>query len=191
MKIMLGIGVASLAIACVWIIGAATSPDAGKPAPPSVAATEGVASRPAWAASSAPVAQAVPAAVPSAAIAASQPTPPAVIPAAVSMAEARERGDDRMPPLDTTSSNQPVPAPTPWELGDEQRYLAYEQREQQRVRAAYLRAADESLPQWRAAINEARARGMPAEDIAKAEEKVQRLEAMQAELKKREASGGR
>lgn len=115
----------------------------------------------------------------------------AIVPAAVSMAEAREHGDDRAPPIEATSPEQAAPAPTPWELADEKRYQAYEQREQQRVRAAYLKAADETLPQWRAATEEARSRGLPAEDIAQAEEKVKRLEAMRAELLKRENNGGR
>jgi hypothetical protein len=122
---------------------------------------------------------------------ASAPAVLPVIPAAVSMAQAREHGDDRAPPIDATAPDQAAPSPTPWELADEQRYLAFEQREQQRVRAAYLKAAGETLPQWRAAIEEARARGMAADDIAQAEEKVKRLEAVQADLRRPEKGGGR
>lgn len=134
-----------------------------------------------------PVASTGPVPAPAGMPASSAPAPSAtpVIPAAISMSEAREHGDDRAPPIEAASPDQAAPAPTPWELADEQRYLAYEQREQQRVRAAYLKAADEALPQWRAATEEARSRGLPAEDIAQAEEKVKRLEAMRAELLKR------
>lgn len=104
--------------------------------------------------------------------------------AATSMADARLHGDDRVPPIDDNTSEPGTPQPTAWELIDRQGYREYEQREQQRVRSAYEEAAAKQLLQWQAALTEARARGLPAQDIAAAEEKVRRLEAARANLLK-------
>lgn len=102
--------------------------------------------------------------------------------AAATMADARLHGDDRAPPIDDSRAEPGAPQPTAWELIDRQAYREYEQREQQRVRSAYVEAAAKQLTQWQAALAEARARGLPVQDIAAAEEKVRRLEAARASL---------
>lgn len=102
--------------------------------------------------------------------------------ASVSMAEARVHGDDRAPPIEPPTQGGDGPAATAWEMSDPARYQSYEQGQQQRVYAAYARAADGALTQWRARMAEARERGVSAQALSAGEEKIKKLEAMQAAL---------
>jgi hypothetical protein len=112
--------------------------------------------------------------------AASQPLPPT---AAQTMADARLKGDDRAPPIFPTTPDDEALAPTPWDMNDPARYHDYEKRRQRRVEDAYMQAAQQRLPAWRAALADARARGASAQELAAAQDKIQRLEAAQALLR--------
>lgn len=104
------------------------------------------------------------------------------VPASVSMASTRLHGDPEAPPI-VRSSETPV-APSENELADPKAYLAYEARQSVRLYASYIRAVDKELPILRGDIARGRAIGIAPEKIAKAEEKVRRLEAMRAQLLK-------
>jgi len=125
------------------------------------------------------IAPAAPAASPTPA---SAPAAPPIIPAAISMAQAREHGDDRAPPMAPRHGEDREP-PTQAELDDPARYQQYSERQERRVYSAYVKAADGLLPQLDRDIARARAEGgITPEQIAKAEEKRRRIAEMQAEL---------
>lgn len=125
--------------------------------------------------------------VPLAATAANRPDSPLLpvdqsAPAVVSMTDARERGDDRTPPIVTSNGDWREPA-SPAELTDPARYQQYEERQQRRLYSAYVQAADKALPKLDADIARARAEGaIGADQIAMVEEKRRRIAAMQSEL---------
>ncbi|QNM96930.1 hypothetical protein [Chitinimonas koreensis] len=101
-------------------------------------------------------------------------------PAVLSLSAARERGDERAPPLARSDEGrEPASAA---ELADPARYRQYAERQQRKLYRAYVAAADRMLPQLDADIARARSEGRidPAE-IAQAEEKRRRIAAMQAE----------
>ena len=107
------------------------------------------------------------------------------------MAEAREHGDDRAPPIERPAPESQASAATTWELSDPVRYREYELRGQRRLREEYLMAAEQELPKWKALLRQARATGAPPAAIAEAEEKIRRLEARQLTLRKGEPAEGR
>ena len=107
-------------------------------------------------------------------------------PAWQTMAQAREHGDDRAPPIERPLPESQAPAPSAWDLSTPARYREYELRGQQRLRAEYLMAVEEELPKWKALLAQARATGAPPAAIAEAEEKIRHLEARQVALR----SGG-
>ncbi|MBJ7311232.1 hypothetical protein ACFOLJ_27575 [Rugamonas sp. CCM 8940] len=92
----------------------------------------------------------------------------------LSMAEAREHGDQRTPPLqrDEAAPERASAA----QLADPEAYRQYEQGQKQRMLSAYVTAAESELPALRADVERARAAGLPAADIAKVEEKIRRIE---------------
>ncbi|SFM69882.1 hypothetical protein [Rugamonas rubra] len=92
----------------------------------------------------------------------------------LSMAEAREHGDSRTPPLQRDEA--PAQRASAAQLADPQAYRQYEQGQKQRMLGAYVAAADSELPALRADVERARAAGLPAADIAKVEEKIRRIE---------------
>jgi hypothetical protein len=96
------------------------------------------------------------------------------------MAEARIHGDQRAPPIDATMDT--IAPPTPRELGDLALHREYEERQNQRLRAEYLRAAESRLQTWQSALELAQAQGTSAEEMAAAREKIQRLESMWSPL---------
>lgn len=104
------------------------------------------------------------------------------VPASVSMANTRLHGDPEAPPI--VRSSEAAVTPTESELADPKAYQAYEARQNVRVYASYIRAVDKELPILRDDIARGRAIGIAPEKIAKAEEKVRRLEAMRAQLLK-------
>ncbi|GAB3359399.1 hypothetical protein [Lysobacter tyrosinilyticus] len=107
-------------------------------------------------------------------------------PAWQTMAEAREHGDDRAPPIERPLPESQAPAPTAWDLSDPARYREYELRGQQRLRAEYLMAVEEELPKWKALLARARASGAPPAAIAEAQDKIRHLEARQVALRNSE-----
>ncbi|MET3132191.1 hypothetical protein AAKU55_002461 [Oxalobacteraceae bacterium GrIS 1.11] len=106
------------------------------------------------------------------------PLEPAV-PAAYSLAQAREHGDARTPPL--VHEAPPAP-PSAAELDDPKAYQQYEARQNMKLYAGYVRAADADLPRLRDDIERGRQAGISQEQIAKAEQKLRGIEAMRAQL---------
>lgn len=91
----------------------------------------------------------------------------------LSMAETREHGDARTPPLERDEARTP---PTAAELADPKAYQQYQQGQQVRVLGAFVGAAAAELPRLQADVERGRAAGVPAEQIAKVEEKIRRIE---------------
>lgn len=100
-------------------------------------------------------------------------------PAHWSMADARENGDARMPPV---QRSDPGEAPTAWELENPDKYRDYEARQQMRLYGEYVQAASQAAPALRNDIERGRAEGIGPEQIAKAEEKLRRIEAARVGL---------
>lgn len=90
-------------------------------------------------------------------------------------------GDPRTPPIQHEQSTQETPSAA--ELADPKAYQQYETRQNARLYAAYVQAADEEIPRLREAIARARDMGIPPADLAKGEEKLRRITAMQAQLR--------
>ncbi|MFL6657648.1 MAG: hypothetical protein ACJ8GW_06235 [Massilia sp.] len=101
-------------------------------------------------------------------------------PAWVSMAQAREHGDDRAPPLQMPSAA--VVAPTAAQLADPVAYKNYEQSQQARTLAAFASAAEAEIPKLRADVERARREGIAPEEIAKVDAKIARLERMRRSI---------
>ncbi len=99
--------------------------------------------------------------------------------AAQSLVATRD-GDPRTPPIQHDEPMQN--GPTAVELADAKAYQQYETRQNSRLYAAYVKAADEEIPRLREAIARARDMGIPAADIAKGEEKLRRITAMQGQM---------
>ena len=109
------------------------------------------------------------------------PLPPLAVqmPAAHSLADARESGDERAPPIVRSTAAETA---TPAELADPQAYGRYEVRQHQRLLAAFVREAEQSLPRLQADIERGRAAGINPQQLAQAEEKARRIAAMRADL---------
>jgi len=101
-------------------------------------------------------------------------------PATQSLADAREHGDSRAPPVQHTPES--LDHPTPAELADPAAYQQYETRQNTRLYSAYVQAADANVPKLREDIARARMAGIAPEQIAKVEEKVRRIEEMRRML---------
>ncbi|MES2041674.1 MAG: hypothetical protein V4495_27985 [Pseudomonadota bacterium] len=99
--------------------------------------------------------------------------------AAQSLVATRD-GDPRTPPIEHNQVTQEMPSAA--ELADPKAYQQYEARQSTRLYAAYVQAADEELPRLREAIARARDMGIAPADIAKGEEKLRRITAMQKQL---------
>jgi hypothetical protein len=96
------------------------------------------------------------------------------------MAQARENGDPQAPPISRNTA--PTEQPTALELADPKAYQQFEGRQHLRQLAAFTQAAATEVPKLRDDIQRGRAAGIAPEQIAKAEEKVRRLEAMRTQL---------
>lgn len=111
------------------------------------------------------------------------PLPPldSSTPAWLSMAEAREHGDPRTPPVvhDEPSTQA---RPTAEQLADPQAYRRFEQGQHARLLASFADAAKEEVPRLRADVERGRAAGVPEGELAKMEEKIRRIEALGARL---------
>ena len=84
-------------------------------------------------------------------------------------------GNDRAPPLQEDTFRRT--APTAAQLADPAAYRAFEKNQHARVLAAFAAAAETELPKLKADVERARLAGIPPEQIAKVEKKIQRLEA--------------
>lgn len=100
--------------------------------------------------------------------------------AAQSMAETREHGDPRMPPLDRTPDRE---MPTSAELNDSKEYAQYEVRQNDKVYKAYVASADKEIPALQSDIERAKKEGISPEQIKVVEEKVRRIQEMRDQLK--------
>jgi hypothetical protein len=100
--------------------------------------------------------------------------------ASQSLAQARVAGDARTPPIEHVADA--TPGASSAELADPKAYAAYETRQNLRVYAQFVQAAEQTLPQLRADIERGKQLGIPADKIARAEEKYRRIAAEQASL---------
>lgn len=105
----------------------------------------------------------------------------AVVPASDSMADARLHGDARTPPL-VRPVSVPAAGPNAAQLADPQAYRAYQAGQDARVMAAFASAAQLEVPRLQADVERARASGIPADQIAKVEEKIRRLEQLRRDV---------
>ncbi len=96
------------------------------------------------------------------------------VPGWASLAEARERGDSRAPPLYRPGVADG--APNAAQLADPVAYQAYERSRQARTLAAFAAAARTKTAQLRADVAQARAAGIAPAEIVKVERKIHRLE---------------
>lgn len=99
--------------------------------------------------------------------------------AIASMQKARLEGDSRAPNLVEHHARE---TPTAEELEDHEQYLEYERRQQKRVYRAYVEASKIKTTQLRNMIEQGKAEGVSAEDIAFAEKKIRGIEEMAATL---------
>ncbi len=174
-----------LAAAALAGLGGMLRPDAAPmPSRPDAAPMVAAPSSPTPVAESLPAATAAvassAAAVASPVAAAETPTP-----AHWSMADARESGDERTPPLQRAPT---LPIPNAWELSDHAAYTRREADLRARARADYVRAADTHLPELAEGIARGRAAGVPPEAIAKMQAKLQRLQALRDELARQDVN---
>jgi vacuolar-type H+-ATPase subunit H len=100
--------------------------------------------------------------------------------AAQTMAQTREHGDPRMPPLDGGDERE---MPTPAELADPKAYSQYEARQNAKVYKAYVASADKEIPALQSDIDRGKKEGISPEQIKVVEEKVRRIQEMRDQLK--------
>lgn len=96
--------------------------------------------------------------------------------------DARLHGDDRAPPIvhETTIEQRA----TPEELASPEQYNAYEAREEMRLKANFVSAAQPRLMELQQQIQAMRNAGIDKEAIREAEEKLIQLNAMNQQLQK-------
>ncbi|GAB2845277.1 hypothetical protein GCM10027277_11690 [Pseudoduganella ginsengisoli] len=102
-------------------------------------------------------------------------------PAWLSLAEARENGDPRTPPVvhdDPATQAQPTAA----QLADPQAYRQFEQGQHARLLASFAEAAKDEVPRLRSDLERGRAAGVPEAELAKMQEKIRRIEALRDEV---------
>lgn len=107
------------------------------------------------------------------------PMPESNVDAATSMAEARQFGDPRTPPIMRSDNAE---KPTPDELANPELYQKYEERQHKRLIGAYLKATGEEIPRLQADIEKARAMGLSEEQLREGIEKQQRMQQMRDQL---------
>ncbi|MBI2380260.1 MAG: hypothetical protein HYV16_05870 [Gammaproteobacteria bacterium] len=107
---------------------------------------------------------------------------PVLKPAAIaSLRAARVHGDPRTPPI--VRDETPVELPSAEELAEPQAYGRYEARQERRLKAAFLKAADPELAKLQRQLAEMKRLGMDERALAEAREKWQRLQALQTRLR--------
>lgn len=101
-------------------------------------------------------------------------------PAWLSMADAREHGDPRTPPVVRDGPSTQA-QPTAEQLADPQAYRRFEQGRHARLLASFADAAKDEVPRLRADMERGRAAGVPEGELAKMAEKIRRIEALGSE----------
>jgi len=103
------------------------------------------------------------------------PIPPvdARAPAWISMAQSRQSGDERAPPIERSA---PAEHPDAALLADHDAYAAYQRAQNQRLAAGYVQAATPELSNLRADMERGREAGIPPEQLAHVAEKIRRIE---------------
>lgn len=100
--------------------------------------------------------------------------------AVTSLAQAREQGDARTPPLNPSKPRQ---APGADVIADETAYATYESQQQKRMYRAYVDAALPKVRELQALIDTARQRGdIPEQDIQQAQNKINGILQMREQL---------
>jgi hypothetical protein len=104
------------------------------------------------------------------------PLPPvdSSAPAWLSMAEARENGDARTPPI--ARATTPAVHADAAQLADPKAYAAFERSQHEKLLASFVVAAQQEVPRLRADLERGRAAGIDAAELAKVEEKIRRIE---------------
>jgi hypothetical protein len=95
-------------------------------------------------------------------------------PAWLSMAEARENGDPRTPPIERATA--PAVHADAAQMADPKAYAAFERGQNERLLASFVAAAQQEVPRLRADLERGRAAGIDAAELAKVEEKIRRIE---------------
>ena len=94
-------------------------------------------------------------------------------PAWLPLAEARESGDPRTPPI---QHDAPAEHPDASVLADPEAYAAHQLAQKQRLAAAYAQAAAPELARLQSDLEQGREAGVPPEELAKVAEKIRRIE---------------
>ncbi|SFF78138.1 hypothetical protein SAMN05518865_104316 [Duganella sp. CF458] len=94
-------------------------------------------------------------------------------PAWLPLAQARESGDARTPPIE---HGAPAEHPDASVLADPQAYAAHQLAQKQRLFAAYAQAAAPELARLQTDLEQGREAGIPPEELAKVAEKIRRIE---------------
>ncbi|UTY58982.1 hypothetical protein [Massilia sp. erpn] len=100
----------------------------------------------------------------------------------LSLAQAREHGDARTPPIVRDAEAQAAPDAN--QLADHKAYQKFEGSQHARLLASYASAAEAELPRLRADVERARAAGIPEQEIAKVVEKIRLIEQTRKEIVK-------
>lgn len=101
------------------------------------------------------------------------PTVDTRAPAWLSLAQARESGDDRTPPI---QHDVPAEHPDASVLADPEAYAAHQLAQKERLAAAYAQAAAPELARLQADLEQGREAGVPPAELAKVAEKIRRIE---------------
>lgn len=107
---------------------------------------------------------------------------PLALPRLESFMASSIEGDDRAPPIGTSTPREPPPAEA---LERPDLYQQYERAQEEKLHRAFISAAHEQEKVISDAITRARAAGMTDAEIAEGEEKLERLRAMREELQQR------
>lgn len=99
--------------------------------------------------------------------------------AIASMAQAREQGDARTPPIVRATPRQ---MPTADELADDDLYQKYEKRQEMRLYRAYIEASAAKIALIESHIEQARAGGISEEEIEFAKKKMEGIRAQSEQL---------
>ncbi|WP_256079560.1 hypothetical protein [Massilia sp. YIM B04103] len=100
----------------------------------------------------------------------------------LSMAQAREHGDARTPPIVRDTEAQAAPDAN--QVADHKAYRKFEGSQHARLLASYAAAAETELPRLRADVERARAAGIPEQEIAKVLEKIRLIEQTRKDIAK-------
>ncbi len=101
------------------------------------------------------------------------PTVDTRAPAWISLAQSRENGDERAPPIEHAA---PAEHPDASVLADHDAYAAYQLAQKQRLAAAYAQAATPELANLQADLERGREAGIPPDQLARVAEKIRRIE---------------